>query len=298
MDSAALKDIDAQLAEAQAKLNSPEVMELKRQINSYEESLLNVNRQFTFAKSRGDEAYYFWKKSVHEGTEDVSYKKRLQENEVQMAQANAHITELTTRHDSLAGMLAEYTNAVKALTTKRKDLFASIELAKSKIERARSSTISIRQVMKNNFDHSNFGTPKARIDRCQTCHAGWKDETMAEAKQPFTQHPVPELLKIHNPEVFGCTPCHRGQGTALTAGMAHGNEDHYWEWPLLQGKAPLGDAFGGQRGPHFPDEIAHVDRLTLEGRLRGGRQVHAQGSPVVAHKPHRSGRARHLMPPA
>jgi cytochrome c1 len=43
-------------------------------------------------------------------------------------------------------------------------------------------------------------------------------------------------LKIHNPETFGCTPCHRGQGTALTAGTAHGNEDPYWEWPLLKGK--------------------------------------------------------------
>ncbi len=236
LDSSALREIETQLNEAQAKLISPEIVSIKQKINELDEVLLDLNREFTFAKSRGDEAYYFWKKSIHEGHEDASYKKQLDENEAEMASANQKIGVFTTKHDSLSGIVLELTNAVKAITTKRKELFASLDFAKTRIEKTKSSSISIHQVMSNNFDRSNFGIPKARIDRCQTCHAGWKDETMEDAQRPFTKHPVPELLKIHDPEVFGCTPCHHGQGTALTVGLAHGEDDHYWERPLLKGK--------------------------------------------------------------
>ncbi len=235
-DSAAFKEVDAQLKEADANLNSPEVVQMIRTVRDLDEALVDVTRDYTFAKSRGDEAYYFWKKSLHEGDEDKSYEKELRDKEAKMAESNAKIEALTAQRDSIQKIVNGYRNAVKAVRVRTKDLYASIDDANTRLERLNSSTVRIHQVMSNNFDRSNFGTPKARIDRCQTCHLGWKDETMAEARQPFALHPVPELLKIHNPEVFGCTPCHRGQGTALTAGMAHGDGDHYWEWPLLTGQ--------------------------------------------------------------
>jgi mono/diheme cytochrome c family protein len=235
-DSSAFRDLDAQLREAEGKVASPEVKGMTATIAQIDEDLLDVNREFTFAKSRGDEAYYFWKKSIHEGKEDKGYETDLRSYEKKMAVANARVEELTARRDSLQRIVDTYRNAVKAVRNKEKDLYVSIEAARTKIDRLHASSVSIRQVMSNSFDKSNFGTPKARIDRCQTCHLGWKDETMDSSAQPYTIHPLPELLKIHNPEVFGCTPCHRGQGAALTAGMAHGDEDHYWEWPLLKGK--------------------------------------------------------------
>ncbi|MBI3766398.1 MAG: c-type cytochrome [Ignavibacteriales bacterium] len=236
LDSATLTQVNGELKEAEEKLNSPEVVGLQKEVMTLEETLLDANRDYTFAKSRGDEAYYFWKKSIHEGKEDLGYKRQVQELTAQMANYNTRVEQLTARHDSLNKIVNGYRNAIKAVRSKVKDLYASIDLATSKIEKAKASSIQIRQVMMNNFDRSNFGIPKARIDRCQTCHLGWKDDLMEDVPQPYTMHPVPELLKIHNPEVFGCTPCHRGQGPGLTAGMAHGNEDRYWEWPLLKGK--------------------------------------------------------------
>ena len=48
----------------------------------------------------------------------------------------------------------------------------------------------------------------------------------------FTSHPNKELLKIHDPEKFGCTPCHGGNGVALSSvEKAHGY-NKYWLWPL------------------------------------------------------------------
>ncbi len=235
-DSAAFREMDVQRAEAESKLTSPEIKGIMSAVSQIDEDLLDVTREFTFAKSRGDEAYYFWKKSLHEGKEDKSYEKQLRSYEGSMATANGKIELLTSRRESLQKIVDGYKNAVKAIRNKEKELYASIDAARTKLDRLRLSNISIRQVMSNNFDKSNFGIPKARIDRCQTCHLGWKDETMDSSSAPFTLHPVPELLKIHNPETFGCTPCHRGQGTALTAGLSHGDGDEYWEWPLLKGK--------------------------------------------------------------
>ena len=235
-DSASYVQASSELSEAQKKLGSPEVQNLQADINRLEEQLLDANRDFTFAKSRGDEAYYFWKKSIHEGQEDQGYRDKVRELTALMATYNARVEALTTRHDSLQRIVNGYKNDVKGVQSKIKTLYTSIDLAKSKIDRAKGSSILIRQVMLNGFDRSNFGIPKARIDRCQTCHMGWKEEVMGDAPQPYTKHPLPELLKIHNPEVAGCTSCHHGQGAALTAGSAHGDADKYWEWPLLKGK--------------------------------------------------------------
>jgi cytochrome c1 len=85
------------------------------------------------------------------------------------------------------------------------------------------------------------------VDRCESCHMGIREPlklTAASmspkgAKRPdeyaraFTSHPEPELLKTHDPDKFGCSPCHQGNGRATTSiEKAHGNYEH-WLWPLF-----------------------------------------------------------------
>ena len=84
------------------------------------------------------------------------------------------------------------------------------------------------------------------VDRCESCHLGIREPVkltaaaMAPAgKKPdeyaraFTSHPEPELLKTHDPDKFGCSPCHQGNGRATTSvEKAHGNYEH-WLWPLF-----------------------------------------------------------------
>src|SRR5207253_966811 len=76
------------------------------------------------------------------------------------------------------------------------------------------------------------------VDRCEVCHLGTREplnikaSDMAPAgpgKKPddlaaaFVSHPRKELLQIHNPEKFGCSACHGGNGRATTSVVkAHG----------------------------------------------------------------------------
>jgi len=84
------------------------------------------------------------------------------------------------------------------------------------------------------------------VDRCESCHMSIREPVKITAvsmalkgKKPdeyaraFTSHPEPDLLKIHDPDKFGCTPCHQGNGRATTSvEKAHGNYEH-WLWPIF-----------------------------------------------------------------
>ncbi len=75
------------------------------------------------------------------------------------------------------------------------------------------------------------------VDRCESCHLGTREPvTLTKAamggEEVFASHPNKELLKIHDPEQFGCTPCHGGNGVALdSVEKAHGHHK-FWLWPL------------------------------------------------------------------
>src|SRR5215470_15898100 len=85
------------------------------------------------------------------------------------------------------------------------------------------------------------------VDRCESCHMGIREPVKlsaismsAKGKKPdeyaraFTSHPEPELLKTHDPEKFGCSPCHQGNGRATTSvEKAHGTYEH-WLWPIFR----------------------------------------------------------------
>ena len=67
------------------------------------------------------------------------------------------------------------------------------------------------------------------VDRCESCHIGIREplksltrqrhgrEEARRVAEAFVSHPDPELLRLHDPEKFGCSPCHGGNGSATTA---------------------------------------------------------------------------------
>jgi cytochrome c2 len=93
-----------------------------------------------------------------------------------------------------------------------------------------------------------INVPEANIvDRCESCHMNIReplkitaaDMTPKSEKHPdayaraFTSHPEKQILDLHDPEKFGCSPCHQGNGRATTSvEKAHGNYEH-WLWPLF-----------------------------------------------------------------
>jgi cytochrome c1 len=76
------------------------------------------------------------------------------------------------------------------------------------------------------------------VDRCESCHLGTREPVTLTAasmggQAVFASHPGDkDLLKIHDPDRFGCTPCHGGNGAAVSSvEKAHGYNEH-WMWPL------------------------------------------------------------------
>src|ERR1700688_4806659 len=103
------------------------------------------------------------------------------------------------------------------------------------------------------------------VDRCESCHMNAREPlkvtpaalTAKGDKKPdeyaaaFGSHPEPELLTIHDPEKFGCSPCHQGNGRATTSvEKAHGNYEH-WLWPLF----PKENSEAGCQNCHAADMV-------------------------------------------
>jgi len=110
------------------------------------------------------------------------------------------------------------------------------------------------------------------VDRCESCHAGVREpvvltpETMG-GEPLFASHSNRQLLEIHDPEVFGCSPCHNGNGVA-TVGIeeGHGRYKH-WLWPLH----PQENFEAGCLQCHESDR-----RLELSPTLDAGKQLFYQ----------------------
>jgi mono/diheme cytochrome c family protein len=97
------------------------------------------------------------------------------------------------------------------------------------IDKTNNFRIEIKQIHVKEID---------LVDRCESCHLGTREPVeLTKAGMgghgEFVSHPERDLLKIHDPDRFGCTPCHNGNGIATTSvEKAHGNYEH-WLWPLF-----------------------------------------------------------------
>src|SRR5437870_8290154 len=104
----------------------------------------------------------------------------------------------------------------------------------------------------NSFDYTILGhqlnvNDYAIVDRCEVCHLGTREPLNIKAsdmapngpgKKPddlataFVSHPRKELLQIHNPEKFGCSACHGGNGRATTSAVKAHGLNPFWLHPL------------------------------------------------------------------
>lgn len=91
----------------------------------------------------------------------------------------------------------------------------------------------------------------ALVDRCETCHLGIReplnitptdmrpvrDRKIRKADdlaRAFVSHPNKELLEIHNPDRFGCSSCHGGNGRATTNVTKGHGLNRFWLHPLYE----------------------------------------------------------------
>ena len=148
------------------------------------------------------------------------------------------------------------------LTTDRGELLKeSGELEKKRDEYVKNNVIGLttEQIASLRKRNNSFDFKMRQInvqgdlvvDRCETCHLGvrepftitpvdmravrnkkWqKPDALSRA---FVSHPNKELLEIHNPDRFGCSSCHGGNGRATTnAEKGHGL-NKFWLHPLYE----------------------------------------------------------------
>ena len=116
------------------------------------------------------------------------------------------------------------------------------------------------------------------VDRCPTCHAGVDDPRMEGAEVPLGTHTRRDTLLRHHPvERFGCTSCHRGQGLALTAGTAHGEDDPHWPDPMLRGAYTEATCLGCHPGEEALDGAPRLSLGRRAFRELGCGGCHATG---------------------
>jgi cytochrome c551/c552 len=137
-----------------------------------------------------------------------------------------------------------------------------------------------------------INVPDANIvDRCESCHMGIREPVKLTAaamalqgKKPdpyanaFTSHPEPDLLKTHDPEKYGCSPCHQGNGRATTSvEKAHGTYEH-WLWPLFA----RGNMEAGCQSCHSADMVLVTNDVGWN--LSEGKDLYRQRGCVGCHR--------------
>ena len=160
------------------------------------------------------------------------------------AQLEEKYNELKDERTKLNAELGEVIKPVTAASVKMSTYISEhmVDLSPTQIEGLKKKTKEWDPaIVQINVADANI------VDRCESCHMGIREPlklTAASmsakgAKKPdeyalaFTSHPEPELLKTHDPDKFGCSPCHQGNGRATTSvEKAHGNYEH-WLWPLF-----------------------------------------------------------------
>ncbi|GJL78142.1 MAG: hypothetical protein NPINA01_11310 [Nitrospinaceae bacterium] len=225
--------IKEQLDQVQGKLEeSEEYQELVEKTRIAEIALAEIKEERKFTGSRLDEAYYYYKKAMHEG----------QNYDVQLATYNTLEKEYKDWDPKVAVKQKEYDEAESKLlefkaqyVTLEKEL-KNLTLKRDQIQRTMDyykpfpfvwRPAEILQTVIPGFGKNSFSEIIYRVDRCMTCHISYQDEYYKDFKQPLKTHPdLDILINKHPPERTGCTWCHLGQGTA-TAPAEHAHGSHH-----------------------------------------------------------------------
>ncbi|MFL2915050.1 MAG: c-type cytochrome [Nitrospinia bacterium] len=195
-------------------------------------SLAESKEKKKFAGSHVDEAYYYYKKAMHEGENYDVQKATLHSYQEEVESYNPIILEkqkiLDEAENRLLKVKAEQINLEKELgnlTRQKVQLELTMDYYKPFPFIWRPA--EILQTVIPGFGKNSFKEIIYRVDRCMTCHISYQDEHYKDFKHPLKTHPNLEvLIKKHPPERTGCTWCHLGQGT-VTAPAEHAHGSHH-----------------------------------------------------------------------
>ncbi len=228
--------LEEELAEARAMRKSDDYRSWEAEWRDLQDELRWARQRLQFARGHAEETYYFYRRAVLRGDDTDRLQQRLDRYDAEAAEIQSRIDEITERQSELEANMEQVDGRVREIQSEINDIFDEVWNIEARIRSLRQAPIAINQVVLEEFERTSWNEPKRRTDRCMTCHVGYADEMFEGYPQPLGKHPREDLLDIHNVEDFGCTPCHDGQPMALSVGLAHGEADPHWEFPLLRGQ--------------------------------------------------------------
>jgi cytochrome c1 len=250
--SAEYKDLDRQMQAAE-KAVMPQVAEIDRKVNQeLVPRTLALNEPFQEVRGNVGALTYQIEISKSESSKN-SMRAEIEElkkevHTVKLPTADGSTEKLPMDFAKMDENLQDWKAEKAALLQKRVDLLkpaTELRAKRDKYLTDRISDVSADTLngLKNKMATFEVGIRQIHVkdvdlvDRCESCHMGIQEPvTLTKAamggEEVFISHPDRDLLKIHDPEKFGCTPCHGGNGVALTSvEKAHGYNEH-WLWPL------------------------------------------------------------------
>jgi cytochrome c551/c552 len=160
---------------------------------------------------------------------------RAQDTSVPFADLERRFADLKARETKLVAEQTEISKPIRELRKKRNDYLSdnlgglSQQQIDGLLRKMETFTVEIKQI---------HVAQAGLVERCESCHIGIREPLPLTAadmggKDVFVSHPNKPLLAIHDPERFGCSPCHNGNGLATASvERAHGAYKH-WLWPLF-----------------------------------------------------------------
>ncbi len=240
--AAAKKDLDS--GATAAKLGG-----LRERLVTLKVAADDKDQPVRFTKSFLTERWYDYNHAVQEKEDPTPYKNEIDQLNADLAkeqtvsdQAKAEYQAVKDQIDALNSKVDSLTEQLKKITAKRDDFVDKadtfmIPVTLRGVRLFRYPKIpKIQQTSIDDFDRNAFDEAVARVDRCQSCHVGSDKKGFEDAPEPFRTHPnFDQIILKHSPDKLGCTPCHDGQGAAVSSvRLAHG-EDLEWDSPILKG---------------------------------------------------------------
>ena len=241
-----IKKLEAEKASLDRGDLAKKLNELRRNEVKADVRFTELDQEVKFIKSELEEAWYEYDHAVQQGRNTKPYQEKIGELDKEKAKLDPQLEAARQKREQIKEEIKKLNSGIKELESQLSKLAAERDKWVRGMENAtlQLGPLSlykipkIRQVVLDEFDRNNFDEPVARVDRCQTCHMAINRPGFEKEPQPFRTHPRREVLladNTHPAGKVGCTPCHEGQGAAVSSfQQAHG-EVHYWEFPLLRG---------------------------------------------------------------
>ncbi|MEK6570778.1 MAG: c-type cytochrome [Bacteroidota bacterium] len=223
-------ELERRFRSAEAALLSEEYRHVAKELEELGLQLSELSQKLQFSRSESDEVYYVYKSALYKGKPAEKERERLDKLEQEKERLSREITTVQEKRIVIEKRAREFERRAESLKDSLTALTADISVWKRQIESVKRKPIEVKQVVLQDFDHNNFGGRIPRVERCMTCHLGVDEQGFENEKQPFARHSY--IIEYHPVERYGCTPCHGGQGVALTVKAAHGQVE-FWPNPLL-----------------------------------------------------------------